>query len=79
MPMGNDLEEGERNSTISEIMPRIAFVDLMQMAFATATSTDMIEKRRHFVDKCSSAGGYCLVELIDNDDDVDGDGVLLQR
>jgi hypothetical protein len=52
------------SSAVSSAVPLIVnFLDLMHMAFQSATSPEMQRKRRDFVQQLKHRGGYCVVEM----------------
>lgn len=59
---------GRYNNTSATLLPSIpivSFLDLMYMAFSSATSTAMMDERRKLFDRVQGSGGYCLIELSD--------------
>jgi hypothetical protein len=70
----NHLADSERErssvgalSAASALPLVVNFLDLMHMAFQSATSPEMQRKRRDFVQQLKRRGGYCVVEM-DTDD-----------
>jgi hypothetical protein len=59
----------------------VDFVDLMLMAFSSATSDEMFQKRRDFALSLRQRGGYCLVTMSDDAEAgiVDGMWDLMER